>query len=394
MSLTVIAFMFGVVVVVLGAFTRLADAGLGCPDWPTCYGHFWVPDTHEEIYHANTNFSETPVETDKTWPEQSHRLVASTLGLLVMALFVFSYIHSNAPQKITVAILLLMLVIGVVTRIVIGSSIEPYLWLLVAVYFANIIRLSLVKNNELMSGVPFKLSAILAGLILVQGLFGMWTVTLKLWPQVVTGHLLGGFTTLTLLWLLLQRAFQCHWPHIPELNEGCIHHIKRIAVVAVVVVVLQITLGGWTAANYAALACPDFPLCQNQLLPPTDFTQGFNIFQHVGPNYLGGLLENHARTAIHLTHRLGAIIVLCILIYLSLRLFRLKNKYTTRMGIIVLVVLSGQIFLGVLNIKLSLPLAVAVAHNGVGAVVLLTTVTIVHRLYTLNVYQEKNRGIL
>lgn len=385
LCLVAIAFFFGIVVVVLGAFTRLADAGLGCPDWPTCYGHFWVPDTHEEISHANKQFSNTPVETDKTWPEQSHRLVASTLGFLVMIIFIWSYIQSDAKQKLSVALLLFILVVGVITRIIVGTSIEPYLWLLVAIYFINLIRVSRYTSTT-----PFKLPAVLAGLILVQGLFGMWTVTLKLWPQVVTGHLLGGFTTLALLWLLLQRVLQhvsqasskvclCRWSLLDDYHLGI---LKRVSIIALGVVCLQITLGGWTAANYAALACPDFPLCQNKVFPPTDFLQGFNIFQHVGPNYLGGLLDNHARTAIHLTHRIGAFTVCIVLIYLTILLLRLHNKKATGMAFILLLVLFGQVILGILNVKLGLPLLVAVAHNAIGALLLLTILTIVHRLYT------------
>lgn len=378
LTVTLITFLLASVVVVLGAFTRLADAGLGCPDWPTCYGHLWVPDSHEEIQLANQNFSETPVETDKTWPEQAHRLVASTLGLFVFAIFVFAFKNNTGKQKYIVAVLLAGLILGTIMRIKVGPAIEPLLWLLVLVYFLNLIR---VNWTEGWNKTPFKLPAILAGLVIVQGLFGMWTVTLKLWPQVVTGHLLGGFATITLLFVLFQRLLDCRWDM--RLSATRLKNLKVIAWVGLAAVVMQITLGGWTSANYAALACADFPLCHNELLPKADFKQGFNIFQSIGPNYLGGILDNHARTAIHLSHRLGALLVLAILSVLCVKLLVLKSAKTTRMAVIILTVLSLQILLGIMNVILSLPLNVAVIHNAVGAILLMTLATSLLRIYTI-----------
>lgn len=382
--LSLMAFVFAIVVVVLGAFTRLADAGLGCPDWPTCYGHFWVPNSLEEIQAANHAFSETPVERDKTWPEQSHRLFASTLGLIVMSIFCVSFIRRESSGKLGVALLLAMLVIGTIARIIVGPKIEPILWILVALYFVNISRLAL---NEGIKPTPFKLPAFLAGLIIVQGLFGMWTVTLKLWPQVVTGHLLGGFTTLALLWLLIQRLTVKPWQVVlVSLNHWLT--IRRVAWLALTVVVFQILLGGWTSSNYAALACPDFPLCQNQWLPHTDFTSGFNIFQHIGPNYLGGVMNSEARVAIHLSHRMGAMIVLATLCVLFYLLMTLKDIRAKRLGYVIVFFVSLQVLLGILNIVLALPLAIAVAHNATGAGLLLCMVTTV---YTIETAQTSER---
>lgn len=376
MVLTSVAFLFAIVVVVLGAFTRLADAGLGCPDWPTCYGHVWVPDSAEEIHTANRNFSETPVERDKTWPEQSHRLVASTLGLLVMGVFILSLVRGQVRGKVSVSFLLALLVGGTITRIVVGPKVEFALWVLVALYFINILRLIYLEKK---GSTAFKLPAILAGLIIVQGLFGMWTVTLKLWPQVVTGHLLGGFTTLALLWLLLQRLSTNIWD-INTVSRKNWVLIRRVVWLALLLVGFQITLGGWTSSNYAALACPDFPLCQNQLLPEADFKSGFNIFQDIGPNYLGGVMNNEARTAIHITHRVGAVLVMVTLLSLFYLMYKLDYKPARRLAFVILGVLSLQVLLGVLNIVLALPLAVAVAHNAVGAMLLLCVVTAVHRI--------------
>lgn len=325
--LAVLAFSVAIVVVVLGAFTRLVHAGLGCPDWPTCYGHFWVPNTVEEIHVANQAFAETPVETDKTWPEQIHRIFASGLGLLMIGLVVICFRH----RKI--------------------------------------------------EGQPVKLPLFMLAFVILQGLFGMWTVTLLLWPQVVTAHLLGGFTTLSLLWLLVQRLGGFHW----QLAEGAylaIRKLRNLAAGGLLVVILQIALGGWTTSNYAALACADLPTCHNQWLPEMDFAAGFDIFQHIGPNYLGGQLDNQARTAIHFSHRVGAVVTTIVLLVLFAGLLRSGEPLAGRMAFVLGAVLSLQIALGLSNVYFALPLPVAVAHNAVGALLLLVLITINHRVVT------------
>ncbi len=327
-------FLVAIMVILLGAFTRLADAGLGCPDWPTCYGHLWVPSSIADIEQANQKFSDTPVETDKTWPEQMHRIFASVLGLFIIALVVVCY------------------------------------------------------KNSLLTKQPLKLSILLLGLVIVQGLFGMWTVTLKLWPQVVTAHLLGGFCTLSLLWLLLQRLGGYHW-QLPDISPTFLYQVRRLAVITLIVIVVQIALGGWTSSNYAALACPDLPTCQNQWLPQADFSQGFDFFQTIGPNYLGGLLESEARIAIHFSHRVGALVVSILVLTLALMLWRLGLTTSKRWSILLLIVLALQVGLGMSNIFWQLPITIAVAHNAVGALLLLLLVTINHRLYGLQLLNKK-----
>lgn len=329
-----VCFIVAIMVILLGAFTRLADAGLGCPDWPTCYGHLWVPSSIADIEQANQNFSDTPVETDKTWPEQMHRIFASVLGLLIIFLVIICYKNSQRSKQ------------------------------------------------------PLKLSILLLGLVIVQGLFGMWTVTLKLWPQVVTAHLLGGFCTLSLLWLLLQRLGEYRW-QLPEISTIALYRIRRLAVITLVFLVVQIALGGWTSSNYAALACPDLPTCQNQWLPQADFSQGFNFLQTIGPNYLGGLLESEARIAIHFSHRLGALVVSILVLTLAFTLWRLGLTNSKRWSILLLIVLALQVALGMSNIFWQLPISIAVAHNAVGALLLLLLVTINHRLYGLRVLNKK-----
>lgn len=327
-KLAVLAFCMAIVVVVLGAFTRLVHAGLGCPDWPTCYGHYWVPNTAEEIHAANQRFAETPVETDKTWPEQIHRIFASSLGLLMIGLSVIAIRHRKAE------------------------------------------------------GQPVKLPLFMLCFVILQGLFGMWTVTLLLWPQVVTMHLLGGFTTLSLLWLLLQRLGNFNW----LLSETEFFQLKKLlglTFFSLFVVIFQIFLGGWTSSNYAALACADLPTCHNVWLPPMNFSEGFNVMQEIGPNYLGGTLDNEARTAIHFSHRVGALFVTAVLSALVFFLCQIRSAVVRRMATVLGAVLCLQIALGLSNVLFSLPLVVAVAHNATGALLLLTMITLIHRMMTV-----------
>lgn len=325
------------VVVSLGAFTRLVDAGLGCPDWPGCYGHILWPDTASEIARAEQAFPDAPVDTSKTWPEMVHRYFAGALGFVILCFALISWRRRND--------------------------------------FAQ----------------PLKLPCFLLLLVITQGLFGMWTVTLKLWPQVVTAHLLGGFATLSLLWLLFLRLLHRDWQMRPvTLNSvsGGFRRLRLLAMTGLVVVVLQISLGGWTTSNYAALACADFPSCHGQWLPRMDFQQGFDLTQTIGPNYLGGVLDNQARTAIHWSHRMGALVV-CVVILLLVRAMWLQGDHTTRkLAVGLLLVLMLQVGLGVTNIVAVLPLSIAVAHNAMGAVLLLVLVTINYRLLHYSMPRE------
>lgn len=329
-KLALIATALACIVVVLGAFTRLSHAGLGCPDWPVCYGHLTWPTTDAQVAVAEKLFPESPVEHDKTWPEMVHRHFAAVLGLFILALMVFAWRPGAA---------------------------------------------SLMRQTR-----GHTLGLLI--LVIVQAAFGMWTVTLKLWPQVVTAHLLGGFTTISLLWLLLQRYGGFGWClGAPE--KKAVESLKTFVVLVLVLVVIQIALGGWTSSNYAALACTDFPTCQGQWWPATQFSQAFNFAQTIGPNYLGGLLEGEARTAIHMAHRVGALLVTIMVITLVYRLWRVKAAAPRNMALVLLGILVCQLGLGISNVLASLPLPVAVAHNAVGALLLLTLVTLVHRLFTL-----------
>ena len=293
------------VVVVLGAYTRLTDAGLGCPDWPGCYGQFLVPDTEEEILRAHQLYPDSPVEGDKAWIEMIHRYLASAVGILAIAI--------------------------------------------VIVAWRNRLRLSL----------PIAL----LGLVLVQGAFGAWTVTLKLWPQVVTAHLLGGFATLALLWVYFLKLGGLN--RLTKIPRKLRSHI----VLFLALLVLQVALGGWTSSNYAALACPEFPHCHGSLFPEMDFQAGFNVFQDIGPNYLGGEMSSEARVAIQMVHRWGAFVVMVVGLILVYRL-RTSSRWVLG-GLLV-----AQFSLGIASVLLALPIALAVLHNSTAALLLLTAVTL------------------
>jgi cytochrome c oxidase assembly protein subunit 15 len=316
--LALVATALAVLVVLLGAYTRLTHAGLGCPDWPGCYGFISVPQTETQLAHAELNYPQAPVEAQKGWNEMIHRYFAGSLGLLIAALALLAWRHRARAEQ------------------------------------------------------PLKLPLLLLAVVVAQAVFGMWTVTLKLWPQVVTGHLLGGFATLSLL-LLLTLRLSGRWPVLPNLAPG----LRRLAALGLLLVIGQIALGGWVSSNYAAVACIDFPTCHGQLWPSMDFANGFHLSQHIGPNYLGGQLDSDARTAIHMTHRLGALLVTLTLLLLA---WRLRTAGLGSLAGWLLLALALQVSLGISNVLLHLPLAVAVAHNAGGALLLLLLVLINYRL--------------
>ncbi|MEE3182741.1 MAG: COX15/CtaA family protein [Pseudomonadota bacterium] len=298
-----IAAVVACVVIVLGAYTRLVDAGLGCPDWPGCYGMLGVPESIEQISQAEARYPEIPVEPHKAWTEMVHRYVATGLGALCFC----------------------------------------------------ILGLAWVQGRRLL--IPIVLTAV----VIVQGIFGAWTVTLKLWPQVVTAHLLGGFATLSVLWWYAASL---------RPTSGAMVVPRKLARIALVAVLLQIALGGWVTSNYAALACPDFPTCHRKLIPPMDFERGFDFTQTIGPNYLGGQLDSDARIAIQVTHRIGAVVVLLLV---GLLVFYLRAQpFGWALGSI----LGLQWALGISNVLFNLPLWVAVLHNAGGAALLLMVLTL------------------
>lgn len=316
LSLTLL---IALVVVVLGAYTRLSDAGLGCPDWPGCYGHLSVPD------NTNSQLFQRPLEVPKAWKEMIHRYAAGTLGLFIAAIF----------------------------------------------------GLTLLGRRTLHQGLLLPL--LLVGTVIFQALLGMWTVTHLLNPLIVTGHLIGGFTTLGLVWWLWLNQ---HAARVPTFYSGSLSTMRWLGFTALSLLILQIFLGGWTSTHYAAIACGlEFPKCQGSWWPTVDFANAFKLDLPSGINYEFGTLENPARTAIQLTHRLGALVILLGIGSISLWFIGKRNSLVGALPWLILLLLIGQISLGILNIWLGLPLLLATAHTLGAALLLLAVLALNHRLY-------------
>jgi len=303
-------------VVMLGAYVRLSDAGLGCPDWPGCYGRLVVPHPATSAEELGLEYTR-PLEAGKAWREMIHRYLASSLGIICLALAAIAWLNRRDPAQ------------------------------------------------------PKFVPAALVALIIFQGLLGMWTVTLLLKPIVVVAHLLGGIATLALL------ASLGNWrsTRFPSPAPA----LRALGLAAAAALVLQISLGGWTSSNYAALACPDFPTCQTQWWPAiADFKEAFVLWRGIGIDYEGGVLDHPARVAIHFAHRLGAVLAAVLIALLG---FRLVRETATRAdGAAVLAVLALQLCLGVSIVWFGVPLGVAVLHNGVAALLLLAVINANQRI--------------
>ena len=306
--------LLALVVVVLGAWVRLSAAGLGCPDWPGCYGHLSAGSAAENVDAVNQAFPHRPFEYHKAIKEMVHRYFASGLGLLILVLAGLALRNREDPQQ------------------------------------------------------PVALPIALVALVIFQGLLGMWTVTLLLKPLIVVLHLIGGLSTLSLLAWLAMRP-----PEVvePSSNGG----LRKLAALGLAMLALQIMLGGWTSSNYAALACPDFPTCQNSYWPDMDMKDAFVLWRGLGIDYEGGVLDHPARVAIHFVHRLGAIAAALILGALSYLAWRRGATPAVRTaGVLLGLILVAQLILGPVMVMRALPLALATAHNGVAALLLLATV--------------------
>ncbi|WP_206606454.1 COX15/CtaA family protein [Steroidobacter cummioxidans] len=304
------------VVVVLGAWVRLSAAGLGCPDWPGCYGHFTAGSAALNVDAVNEAFPHRPFEYHKAIKEMVHRYFASGLGFLILVLAGLAIRNRDDPQQ------------------------------------------------------PVVLPLALVGLVIFQGLLGMWTVTLLLKPLIVVLHLVGGLSTLSLLAWLAMRPPE---PAPRTDNVG----LRKLAIAGLAMLALQIMLGGWTSSNYAALACPDFPTCQNSYWPHMDVKDAFVLWRGLGIDYEGGVLDHPARVAIHFVHRLGAIAAALILGALSFLAWRRGTTPALRTaGILLGVVLIAQLILGPIMVMRALPLVLATAHNGVAALLLIATLRV------------------
>ncbi|MBF7074422.1 COX15/CtaA family protein [Glaciecola sp. MH2013] len=310
-------------VIVLGAYTRLTDAGLGCPDWPGCYGTLLVPQTEELVEKANQAFPERPVEAEKAWNEMIHRYFAAGLGFFILIIFIASLVKklrgANGPIKLPFALLLL---------------------------------------------------------VCFQGALGMWTVTLNLLPVVVMAHLLGGFTVISCLFLLYLRLTPYRIPG----GDSQVRQLAKFGSIGIVILVWQIALGGWTSANYASLACTELPICEGNWFSNLDIAGAFSV--PAAENYEFGVHDYEERATMHVFHRIGAIITFIYLCWFAVLLYqRSSSGLMKRLAVTMTLVLGLQVILGVSNVVYSLPLVVATMHNAVAACLLLVMVMITYTMY-------------
>lgn len=322
-KLVLFSIFLALVVIILGAYTRLTDAGLGCPDWPGCYGQLVVPQSESLVDAANQAFPERPVEAEKAWNEMIHRYFASALGFVILLIFI----------------------------------------------------LSLVRRLRAKSG-PIKLPFFLLILVCFQGALGMWTVTLNLLPVVVMGHLLGGFTVLSCLFLLYLRMMNFRIPG----GDPKVRRFAKFGIIGIVLLVGQIALGGWTSANYASLACTELPICEGNWSAKLNVPGAFSVPD--ADNYEFGVHPYEERMTMHITHRFGAIIVFLYLCWLAVALYaKADSGMIKRMASLMLVVLGVQIALGISNVVYALPLIVATMHNAVAACLVLVMILLTYTMY-------------
>lgn len=300
--LTFFATLLALIVVSFGAYTRLTDSGLGCPDWPGCYGTLSVPESIDQIEKAQAAYPDSPVEIEKAWIEMIHRYIAGILGIMILVIAFMS------------------------------------------------IRLREQINYSL------KWPFFLLGLVIFQAALGMWTVTLLLKPAVVTSHLLGGMTVLGILTFLMHRNYGTHRENFVS-NK----YERKIIRFSLVLLFIQIALGGWTSTNYAALACTDYPTCHGSLIPEMDFYNAFTIFRELGVTSIGEPLSLEALHAIQWVHRIGAIVLLVYLLFVAY-ILKVNQGFNMWRNVLILVI-SLQFIIGIANLLLHLPIVLATLHN-------------------------------
>lgn len=323
--LCMLATALAVTVAVFGAFVRLTNAGLSCPDWPGCYGQSLVPGAQGDVSRADDGYAQRPLDVHRARTEMIHRYLAGLLGLFILSIAVTAWRRRIRP----------------------GQQLA----------------------------IPF----VLVLLVVFQAFLGIWTITPSLKPLVVTAHLLGGFTITALLWWVALRHGGLFTGYSRPLLGSASPSLAPWIILGLLVLYTQIFLGGWVSTSYAALACPDFPLCQGELLPTTDFNNAEQLRHGVEIDYDGGILSTDARVTIHLLHRLGALVAFVYLGALALMLLRGDHDLRLRVsGAVLALVLLFQVGLGIANVLLGLPLAVAVAHNAGAILLLLTLVSVYH----------------
>jgi len=327
--LALIGMLLCLVVVVLGAWVRLTDAGLGCPDWPGCYGHVTPTGAERAPGKIDSYAPGWDYDSGKAWREMIHRYAATALGFVIVL----------------------------------------------------ITAIAIAYRRERPASVPYTVA--LLTLVVLQGVLGAFTVWWLVKPLVVVLHLIGGLSTLSMLtwlWLTMRRTTQVVEPEPGSTRTAALDGARKAAVVATVIVAFQIMLGGWTSSNYAAVACPDLPKCQQQWWPEgMDWDDAFVLWRGLDINYTGGVLEHPARVAIHFTHRVGAVIAtLAVLLAGWLAIRHGTTALVRRAGGWAIAALGVQLLVAVLMILKAFPLSLAAGHNA-GAALLIMAMMLLNR---------------
>ncbi len=364
-------------VIVFGGFVRLSNAGLSCPDWPTCYGQTAWPTKAHEIATANQNY-ERMVEVSKAWREQLHRHLAAGLGVVVLIL---SLLAARRRSFGAGSILLASALVALSIPFYTGLNLpKPFEFVLASDHNISVMLVLAGELILLLQAIRWsnsdaaRLSTTILIVIIFQAMLGMWTVIWLVKPIIVMSHLLGGLLTFSLLtWLA--------WSSTPDqqLVQGVAPKLRILLWIGLTLLIIQIALGGWTSANYAALACGnDFPTCQGQWWPELDFKEAFVLWRGIGVDYEGGVLDGAARVAIQLSHRIMAILVFVHLLFVSIRMIMTHGlRYW---GVVLAILLFAQVALGISNVTMNLPLWTAVAHNAGAAALLFVIVGLLARL--------------
>ena len=366
-----VAVLLALGVIVFGSFVRLSNAGLSCPDWPTCYGQATWPTHDHEVAAANENF-ERAVEVTKAWREQFHRHIAGLLGVIVLVLSLLAA-RKRALGVASVLLAASLVALSIPVYMGVQDVVDPNHVAAMALFLAAEAIL-LVQALRWSNADAARLGTVVLMVIIFQAVLGMWTVIWLVKPVIVMAHLLGGLLTLSLLtWLA--------WKTTPgaALVVGEAPRLRRLLWIGLGLLVVQIALGGWTSANYAALACgTHFPTCLGQWWPAQDYREAFVLWRGIGVDYEGGVLDGPARVAIQMTHRIMAVVVAGHLLAVGIRMVRTPGLVFW--GSVLLVLLCAQVALGISNVVLGLPLWVAVAHNAGATLLLFTVVGLLARL--------------
>jgi cytochrome c oxidase assembly protein subunit 15 len=319
--------LFSALLLLVSAWGRIYEAGLGCPDWPGCYGRLFAPLTAQDLNEARAYFPRQPAEEEKLLKETLYRYFSGALGLFIIRLTVL------------------------------GWQLKKH-----------------VRRQQVL------IPALVFVLVFAQVILSILTARLQHKPLVSMLHLSVGLSILGLLWWVVLRE-QRFWRPVTAAPAALLRRLRPRALAGLLLVIVQLALGGWMSVNYAALACPDFPVCQGSFWPPLDFFNGFALWRDIGLQYEGVLLNLEAATAIHMAHRVGALVTFMYVGWLALHTIRVgAGSHLCRYGMLVLLLLLSQVALGIASVLAHLPIVLVVAHHAVAALLMLSLITFNHAL--------------